>query len=57
MANGLGVYRYRYVWEDADAPMRIGVMADEVERLAPEALGPIVLGYRTVNYSMLGMLS
>jgi hypothetical protein len=54
--NGLGVYRYRYVWDRKDEPEHIGVMADEVERIMPEALGPIVNGFKTVNYGMLGEL-
>lgn len=56
MPDGLGVYRFNYLWDDADEPARIGVMADEVERLRPHALGPVVSGFRTVNYSMLGAL-
>ena len=47
LPSGLGVYSYRYVW---DAVKHIGVMADEVARLVPEALGPIVGGYATVDY-------
>ena len=56
LPNGLGVYRYRYHWDGADEPERIGVMADEVERIMPEALGPVVNGYATVDYSKLGGL-
>lgn len=48
--DGLGVYRYRYLWEDEP---RVGVMADEVADLRPWALGPEIQGYRTVNYHML----
>jgi hypothetical protein len=51
--NGLGVYRYRYVWDAPDAPFHTGVMADEVEKIAPHALGPTIQGYRTVNYDQL----
>lgn len=42
-----------------DTPLKLpegrfrGVMADEVERLRPDALGPTINGYRTVNYSRL----
>ena len=52
LEDGLGVYRYRYKWEDEP---RVGVMADEVAELRPEALGPIVEGYATVNYGALGL--
>ena len=48
--DGLTVYSYTYVWDDTP---RIGVMADEVERLRPDALGPAVAGYRTVDYGRL----
>lgn len=48
MEDGLGVYTYNYVWDKAR--QMIGVMADEVAKLRPEALGPTVGGYATVNY-------
>jgi hypothetical protein len=49
LRDGLGVYRWTYIWgEDAT-----GVMADEVERLRPWALGPRVGGFATVNYGAL----
>lgn len=54
MANGLGVYRFRYLWEKSTVPAHIGVMADEVARIVPEALGPVIAGYMTVNYGKLG---
>lgn len=57
LPNGLGVYRYRYVWDDADDLPRIGVMADEVKRIMPEALGPKLHGFMTVDYSKLGALT
>lgn len=51
--EGLGVYEYRYVWDKPDVT-RKGYMADEVERLRPDALGPeLPGGYRTVNYTKL----
>ena len=56
LSNGLGVYRYRYVWEGQGQPEHIGVMADEVARIMPEALGPVVMGFNTVDYSKLGGL-
>jgi hypothetical protein len=52
LANGLGVYAWRYLW---GAP-GVGVMADEVERIAPHALGPRAFGFQTVDYSKLGRL-
>ena len=51
LEDGLGVYDFRYVW-DADTLHR-GVMAQEVEKLRPWALGPVVDGVMTVDYSKL----
>lgn len=48
--DGLGVYRYRYLWEDEP---REGVMADEVAALRPWALGPQVGGFATVRMDLL----
>lgn len=49
-ADGLGIYTWRYVW----GGQRVrGVMADEVAKLRPWALGPVVGGYATVNYGAL----
>lgn len=48
--DGLGVYHFRYLGDDE---MRIGVMADEVERIRPWALGPKVGPFQTVNYAAL----
>ncbi len=56
LANGLGVYRYSYVWDLPGTAKRIGVMADEVARIVPRALGPRILGFATVNYAVLGEL-
>lgn len=47
--NGLGVYVYRYI---SGGPMQMGVMADEVEQVMPEAVGEIN-GFKAVNYGML----
>jgi hypothetical protein len=47
--NGLNVYSYNYVW---GGPTQLGYMADEVEKLIPEAVGE-AHGYKTVNYGMI----
>lgn len=47
--DGLGIYTYQYVW---GGPVLMGVMADEVERVAPHAVGEVG-GYKTVNYGAL----
>jgi len=50
-SDGLGWYSFRYVWDKAKE-LR-GVMADEVSKLRPWALGPVVEGFATVNYGAL----
>lgn len=52
-ADGLGVYNFRYIWDDENAPLQTGVMVDEVEKLRPWALGPVISGIQTVNYGEL----
>lgn len=51
--NGLGVYRYNYI---NDTGPYVGVMADEVKALMPHALGPVIDGYMTVDYSKIGAI-
>jgi hypothetical protein len=48
--DGLGVYKYRYIGQDQE---RVGVMADEVAALRPDALGPVKHGFATVDYEAL----
>lgn len=55
LQNGVGLYRYRYRWDEDDRQARIGVMADEVARIRPDALGPSQNGYQTVDYGRLGL--
>lgn len=52
--NGLGIYDFRYIWEDEDAPLTRGYMADEVQEIAPHALGGLIDGeFMTVRYELL----
>lgn len=46
--EGLNVYEFKY--KDGTGPY-VGVMAQEVAEIKPEALGPTVNGYMTVDYS------
>lgn len=48
--DGLGIYAYRYIMS---AKRVLGVMADEVAKLRPWALGPNRAGFATVNYGAL----
>lgn len=45
--NGLPIYSYKYVW---GGPVQLGYMADEVEQVAPDAVGELE-GFKTVDYS------
>lgn len=47
LPSGINLYTYRYVWDDR---YRVGVMADEVEKVYPEAVGEMY-GFKTVDYS------
>jgi Chaperone of endosialidase len=47
--NGLGLYIYDYVWGQPS----VGVMADEVEAIMPEAVIMTASGFKAVNYDML----
>lgn len=49
-ADGLGIYTFRYHGQKNRVR---GVMADEVEKIRPWALGPTVAGFATVNYGAL----
>lgn len=51
--DGLGLYTFRYLDELPGDELRGGVMADEVARLRPWALGPVIGGFQTVNYARL----
>lgn len=46
--GGLPVYTYRY---GGVGPFHMGVMAQEVEKTQPKALGPKLAGFMTVNYA------
>ena len=55
---GMGVYLFRYKPEFREAwgcGRQFGVMADEVERVLPEAVSVDRDGYKVVNYAMLGI--
>jgi Chaperone of endosialidase len=50
--NGLGLYRYRYKWSNQ---AYVGVMAQEVELVRPDAVVRGADGYLRVDYSRLGL--
>jgi outer membrane immunogenic protein len=50
--DGLGLYRYRYLWSDT---VYVGVMAQEVALDHPDAVVRDPFGYLLVDYSKLGI--
>lgn len=50
LLSGLTVYAFRYLWDSADMDKRIGVMAQEVEKIFPDAVGEMY-GFKTVDYA------
>jgi hypothetical protein len=50
--NGIGLYRYRYRWSDQ---LYVGVMAQEVAEIVPDAVMRDVDGYLRVDYGRLGL--
>jgi hypothetical protein len=50
--NGLGLYRFRYLWSDQ---VFVGVMAQEVAEVVPEAAAVGPEGYMKVDYGRLGL--
>ena len=50
--NGLGLYRYRYLWSDQ---RYVGVMAQEVALIRPDAVVHGLDGYLRVDYASLGL--
>jgi hypothetical protein len=50
--NGLGLYRYRYLWSDTEY---VGVMAQEVAEVVPDAVVRGSDGYLRVDYGRLGL--
>jgi len=46
LENGLNVYSFNYIWGQP----AIGVMADEVEKVIPEAVMVDIDGFKAVDY-------
>ena len=52
LEDGLGIYRYRYLWSDT---VYVGVLAQEVALDHPDAVVRGPLGYLMVDYGKLGL--
>jgi len=52
LSNGLHLYRFRYAWSDEQY---VGVIAQEVQSVMPEAVTTGPDGFMRVNYQMLGI--
>ncbi|RUX96147.1 hypothetical protein [Mesorhizobium sp. M7D.F.Ca.US.004.01.2.1] len=46
----MGLWKFHYKGEAKDAPMRLGLMASEVEKVRPDAVSRRPDGYRQVDY-------
>lgn len=46
---------YRFKGESNDAPLRLGVMADEVRKVKPKAVHRHSSGYDVVDYAGIGL--
>jgi Chaperone of endosialidase len=51
LPDGLNLYRYRYQWSDQ---LYVGVMAQEVAAIEPDAVARNSFGFLEVNYTRLG---
>lgn len=49
--DGLGVYKYNYIWDSFDTRKHLGFMADEVQEVYPEAVVKIPGDWLMVDYS------
>lgn len=50
IAPGMGLWKFHYKGEKASSPLRLGLMASEVEKKVPEAVSRRPDGYRQVDY-------
>jgi hypothetical protein len=53
LSNGISIYRFRY--KGSDPRTYVGVMAQEVENIRPDAVSRDPDGYLRVNYDRLGL--
>lgn len=51
LSSGIGFYEFNYHWEPNGAPKHTGCMADEVEKVFPDAVATDPSGFKRVDYS------
>lgn len=49
--SGLGLYKFRYLWDRPGQLPRVGYMADEVKEIFPHAVSRHASGFDRVNYA------
>jgi hypothetical protein len=52
LQNGIGLYRFKYLWGERNY---VGVVAQEVATIVPDAVVKGADGYLRVNYTHLGL--
>jgi hypothetical protein len=52
--KGLNLWSFRYKWDHDDSPKHVGLMAQEVEKVVPDAVSFSPDGYRMVDYGQVG---
>ena len=54
LRDGINIYSYNYIdYKDLPKEKQIGVMAQEVEKVIPEAVITMADGYKAVNYALI----
>ena len=54
LRKGINIYSYNYIdYKDLPKSKQIGVMAQEVEKVIPEAVMTMADGYKAVNYALI----
>ncbi len=48
--RGLGIYKFKYLWDKPKDSYKVGLMADEVEKVVPDAVVDIG-GVKAVDYA------
>lgn len=52
--DGIPIKAFRYDWEGDETPKHVGVMAQEAEKVRPDAVATLRGGVKAVNYAKIG---